>query len=583
MITSDFLHLYMKEIYTRIYEYADSGKEEKDWREAQQTRQEPHTLYRHMVRYFTYFLSTDVTYKDISKTEAELFGTAPRHHSSIIHSIRVVRNGLKEKSVFKEVTRIHSLVLETLEYKENPKVEKIFELFRAMPHENAILVFETLLRRQWIPIERVEAVIEKFAKPFPEHNPITHKPKLTVKNDEITLTDSQLEALSDILTWYEDPEAPLYKVLSGYAGTGKTTLLHEVVEAVEKGLSHHVIVTATTNKAVKVLRERVEAKHFSTIHSVLKIKPKQIGTKEIFEPDPYIDSIPLSSYNLVIVDECSMISEKLLELIYEENVGNTKVLFCGDPAQLQPINEDISTCFSFQPSTLTEVVRHGDTIAQKAVLARDNTTVLTVEELLAGKEIIRISKKEIWERFKNFREDPDRIRMLAWTNRSVNEWNKQLRLADYGRPVEDTFTEGDIIIANQPCIHEGEIVMMNSEEAEVIHVDKTDSSYVMQVERLDGKRVQVRSVREKYRPVLKDQLDILAAEREWKEYWRLRKFYHDVRHCYALTVHKSQGSTFDSVVLDWRDINSNRDIQNRNQLIYVGLTRAAKTVMIYNR
>ena len=60
----------------------------------------------------------------------------------------------------------------------------------------------------------------------------------------------------------------------------------------------------------------------------------------------------------------------------------------------------------------------------------------------------------------------------------------------------------------------------------------------------------------------------------------MKKAYHDIRHCYALTVHKSQGSGFGTVVLDWENIQQNRDLQNRNQLLYVAMTRAEKQVKI---
>lgn len=399
---------------------------------------------------------------------------------------------------------------------------------------------------------------------------------------DFDLTQDQLTALEEILDWFMTDTYSMYKVLSGYAGTGKTTLLNEVVAAIEQGKGKKVIVTATTNKAVKVLMDRVDAKNYSTIHSLLNIKPKQVGTKEIFERDNFNKSESMGSFNLVIVDECSMISQKLLQIIYSENPGHTKVLFCGDPAQLQPINEDISECFEFDPSTLTEVVRHGDAIAQKAKLVRQSHTHVGLEELLTDPEIVTVGKKEVWELFKGFRQNPDRVRMLCWTNAQVDYWNTVLRLSDYGAPTDHPWSIGDIVIANQPCIDGKEIIMMNSEEGEVVHIVEESSYYKLKIDVYGRDKATVRVVKPEYLPELKLQLEMFATAKLWKEYWKLKKHYHDIKHCYALTVHKSQGSTFQSVVMDWRNIHLNKELQNKNQLIYVAMTRAAEKVMIYN-
>lgn len=54
----------------------------------------------------------------------------------------------------------------------------------------------------------------------------------------------------------------------------------------------------------------------------------------------------------------------------------------------------------------------------------------------------------------------------------------------------------------------------------------------------------------------------------------------DLRHSYACTVHKAQGSTYDTVYVDLDDLYKairNKDMYNR--LLYVAVSRAAKKVV----
>jgi hypothetical protein len=62
--------------------------------------------------------------------------------------------------------------------------------------------------------------------------------------------------------------------------------------------------------------------------------------------------------------------------------------------------------------------------------------------------------------------------------------------------------------------------------------------------------------------------------------WALRNRYADIRHAYAMTVHKSQGSTFGAVVLAWDSFQRCPDIGARTRLLYVALTRTAKFALI---
>lgn len=420
-----------------------------------------------------------------------------------------------------------------------------------------------------------------------------------MKNPNIILTPDQQEAFDEIVTWLQNTKSDWQntdnlKTLSGFAGTGKTTLLDYIVDYAKKN-NIRTAVTATTNKAVKVLHDKVDANTFMTIHSALGIKAVRKGSVEVFEPDNYNDS-QLTDFSLVIIDEASMISSvdesedipSMLTIILRQvEFSDTRVLFCGDPAQLQPINETVSQCFDFNPVTLTTIVRHDDGIAHVAKKLRMQTKNTPVSSLYSPPDVEPISLPFVRELFSGWRDNPDGVRLLSWRNITVDKWNRELREADYGEENLDPFVVGDIVIANEPCIKEHmdgteEMLMLNSQEGEVLKVKETETAYLLTVKVYDSgnKKVVVQVVKPKYAGKLRQKLNSLASTREWDKYWTLKKSYHSIKHCYAMTTHKSQGSTFDNIIVDTKDVFFNRNIENRNQLLYVGITRAAKNVYL---
>ena len=76
-------------------------------------------------------------------------------------------------------------------------------------------------------------------------------------------------------------------------------------------------------------------------------------------------------------------------------------------------------------------------------------------------------------------------------------------------------------------------------------------------------------------------LDDLARNKNWMAFWDLKQYFHEVDYAYSLTIHKSQGSTFQDVFVDVPSMFANRNVIERNQLCYVALTRAAKRLFVY--
>lgn len=215
-----------------------------------------------------------------------------------------------------------------------------------------------------------------------------YKP-LSVDNKKITdiiisnkghfkFTRDQEYGIKKLISFLTDPIEKTYG-LYGFAGTGKTTLITETMYFL---LRYHYIrsvaFTAPTNKAVNIMKSKfrndlielakikskgdienekpldyylflLEKKgyviDFATIHKVLSYQTNFSATGErIFIRG---EKPSLTKYDLVIIDECSMLPIQIINHIFEETNKKKcpKILFVGDPAQLPPVNEKISSIF----------------------------------------------------------------------------------------------------------------------------------------------------------------------------------------------------------------------------------------------
>jgi exodeoxyribonuclease-5 len=67
--------------------------------------------------------------------------------------------------------------------------------------------------------------------------------------------------------------------------------------------------------------------------------------------------------------------------------------------------------------------------------------------------------------------------------------------------------------------------------------------------------------------------DAKANGKLWKKFWDHKDLFHDVKYAYALTAHRSQGSTYENVWVDFQDILLNRNRKEAFQCLYVACSR----------
>lgn len=149
------------------------------------------------------------------------------------------------------------------------------------------------------------------------------------------LTAKQEEGLKIAVKRYKDHEP--WTCIAGYAGTGKSTLVKFIVQALNLDESA-VCYIAYTGKAAKVLRDK-GCSNAMTAHRLLyQSFPRADGTfyHKVKRPLDY-------PYDLIVVDEISMLPKEIWDLLLSHNIH---VICLGDPFQLPPIGEDNQVLYS---------------------------------------------------------------------------------------------------------------------------------------------------------------------------------------------------------------------------------------------
>jgi exodeoxyribonuclease-5 len=394
------------------------------------------------------------------------------------------------------------------------------------------------------------------------------------------LTKDQQTAYDNIVTAITNRKT---HVLQGYAGTGKTFLMGKIYDAFPNALF-----CAPTNKACQVLRQVLPNAAVDTVYKILCLRLNDQGFLDQYRT-PSFEGI-----DLIVVDEASMVSQKVFNLLMEFVPKSVALLFVGDPEQLQPVKESESCVFhqGFATSKLTEIVRQqeGNEIIGVSKRIREGSfvyanyeavppaTVRVVVDRKAGK-LANIAF-QLYTKY----ESP----LLAFTNQTVNSVNNDVHKIIYGKTA-CRFSVGEKVIIGSPIINpfdkNKEILADNGDEfviAAIRERGKLNGYDSWGIEFDSGLETYILKDHElpRYEKALLDLRDEALEGRRsaWGQLATLKSFHSDLRHPYARTIHKSQGSTFQKVALDMADITRCKTLDMYRRLLYVGVTRARESV-----
>ena len=433
------------------------------------------------------------------------------------------------------------------------------------------------------------------------------------------LTAHQREILDEALHILVTSKRLLIK---GSAGVGKTYLADYLEQRLVTlyGVKPTYI-AAPTHKALSVLRGKInidgrEHIEFITAHSAMKTKRKiHYKTGAIsFEPNFDPRYPPLKGIARMMLDEASMLNTELLDNIEEYATDhNTMVIFLGDEKQINPVGEDVSPVFTrgYPEVELTEIVRQGQ--GNPIIdLSRNLDWISSKEEKLFITPDSQVGYTYTHDRgriVKSLAEvnGTDELKYLAWTNKEVDNINFFTRKAIYTNPNKIELDEA--LIFNAPY---AETYFTNQEvRVEELGIDKVTLKYLKknvrgttQVEvghiTLKLYRINIDSVKvndampsgiivvhEDSQKDFDNLKRFMASQckqslLQWRDYYTFLDQFADVKYNHAITVHKSQGSTYDKSIVNVRNIKMNRNRTEKDRLLYTAVTRASDLLILYN-
>lgn len=395
-------------------------------------------------------------------------------------------------------------------------------------------------------------------------------------------------------------------ILKGPAGTGKTYCIRELIPRVRGRL----VFTAPTNKATKELRASVSSEEYKpeccTIYSLLGLKLEANGeVKELTNPE---DPIDLSKFVAVIVDEGSMINANLFRFIKQTAEDQqVKFIFMGDDAQLPPVGEKIAPIWELENiHSLTKVMRHDNQILKLATALRNLQShpapQLKFTEDNDGEEGVWLFKSsskfhaaiQAAARAGDFSKS-NASKACAWRNVTVDALNKLIRAEIFDNAAEHFWLPTDRIILTSPARDLGDSnrpIGTTDDEGSVERVTldyhpvySEFKCWKLDCSMDDNRTVTFWALHENSLRDFKAEVERRAAEarinhRRWGLFWEFQESFHQVRHAYALTAHRAQGSTYDSVYVDWQDIFLNRNRLEALKCLYVACTRPKRRLFL---
>lgn len=420
----------------------------------------------------------------------------------------------------------------------------------------------------------------------------------------ITLSSEQCEAAEAIARMVEACEVG---VLSGFAGTGKTTVLQAAIALVLRSQPYKPIAfCAPTNKACKVASKMLrrwglgEKVQVLTVHSLLGLRPKYREDKVTFEQDPKNPS-HYENFSWVIVDEASMLNEPIYTLMRKAKHLFQALLFVGDSYQLPPVGEAIALPFEDVKGNrfeLSQIMRYSGYLGE--VVDQVRRTVDSegaLPPLVEGAGVRVLSHGQAWESLavRACRRacedgDVDKARILAYTNRRVNELAARVREAIY--PGMEPWVEGEWLIMREAWSN-ADTTVPTSEEGRVLdrHGVRVGELLAWAIEVDFGSplgRKLIHVLQPRSEAAHKAYCDRLAKEKRWKEFWEEKERFASIAPPYALTAHKSQGSTYEATYIDVRNVLRTYQWQKektgadktgeRNRLLYTAFSRASQEI-----
>jgi exodeoxyribonuclease-5 len=405
------------------------------------------------------------------------------------------------------------------------------------------------------------------------------------------LSKLQLQCVDDIMSWFNGSNTKQTFILSGVAGSGKTTLIAHIRNLLSKNIK--IAFGAYTGKASSVLRSklqkfninRFEDDSISTIHAL------------IYEP-PLDDDLDINEmkwilksdleFDFLIIDECSMIPKK----IYDELLSfNKKILFVGDAFQLPSVDDTFNLLSGPIDFKLHEVHRFAleNPLTKISIMAREEGYV---PHGRYGEFVIKVRPNDpLITKFIDNIKDFENTIILCGFNKTRIDLNQKIRARKKIHGIPQT---GERIICLKNNRHAKRCPIYNGVIGTLKSITENFDHYRVSV-KIDGEdQFYHGSISKKVfnneKPEMNEYIFVEDEDDNVDNVYnhysnqnrtlKKRKIYLD---CFdfasAATVHKSQGSEFNHVLLIEQVCSYwSGDLWNR--WLYTGITRSRNELLI---
>ena len=453
----------------------------------------------------------------------------------------------------------------------------------------------------------------------------------------------QTEALDLLFAFLKSDEKAF--ILCGPGGTGKTTILKKAIQSYP-GKIGGIAVSHKAKKVLGLSIGYDKVMTVASALSIkLNEETGEFKIDEYNRRDT--TKIPIVSMDLIVVDEASMISDEIIKEIKTLKKKSAKVIFLGDAAQLPPVGSDkISSVFQIKNKyLLTEkmrqaatspIIKIGEIINNNQKSENPVLRALTPEDRvnaydeLSGSSVLFENDESavldmFVEDFHNSDGDTDYCKMITYNNenhnhpQSVKNLNSKIRIKLWGEN-PNKYYSGEMLTAydsfyvsekigklrNGKDMFTSKCLFHNSEDFIVlsvsepiikhVHLDHYDRYNHTRHEHTDEYEVFELTLRNNDTddiiivPVLTDEGTELCNENLkylWntckKLYFDLKKQFANLQYGYAISSHKSQGSSYTNTYVFEDNIlgNSNGSpIQGKNQSLYVAVSRPRKKLVM---
>lgn len=415
----------------------------------------------------------------------------------------------------------------------------------------------------------------------------------------LPLNQGQQEASDGFFAFLFGPDKELN--VSGPGGTGKTHLMGHMIDRVMpqyletcqmmgiKPEYTEVEMTATTNQAAEILSEAT-GRPVGTIHSFMNLKLQEnYATGQSFLTKG--KGWKVHQNKIIVIDEAGMVDSPLRQYILD-GTFNCKIIYVGDDRQLGPVKESISPIYQcgLPQFELTEPMRTSNPHLQ-AVNHQLREQVKSGEfapiKIVPG-VIDHLTDDEMEREIAmHFTQQTHDKRILAYTNKRVIQYNEHIRGL---RQLPPHFVQGEFL-TNNSAIEMSSGMIKVEEELEIEY--QSANTELVQIAPGVDLEVHMTTLKNRYggyyrdvpvpvdRNHFSDLLRYYKLQKNWSRFYYLKGAFPDLRQRDASTVHKAQGSTYDTVFIDLGDLSSCHNPNMAARLLYVAFSRARQRVVLY--